>query len=139
MKYSKEIITILLLVLFQMIVLQVVSQVKYISGKDTTIQYTLSENRAIAALLYIGAYNTTKTELQATKIKNLQGLVANYQSDSARYQSLLFNMQTKFQIADSSYNKEYKDNLKLQTKIKRYTPIFYGSVGLNVLLILLLL
>ena len=48
-------------------------------------------------------------------------------------------MQTKFQIADSSYNKEYKDNLKLQTKIKRYTPIFYGSVGLNVLLILLLL
>ena len=139
MRYSKEIITILLLVLFQMIVLQVISQVKYITGKDTTIQYTLSENRAIAALLYIGAYNTSKTELQAAKIKNLQGLVANYQSDSARYKNLLSEMEFKFKIADSSYNKEYNNNLKMQNKIKHYKPIVYSSIGLNVLLILILL
>lgn len=139
MKHFKLIITILLLVLFQTIVLQVTSQVKYISGKDTTIRYTLSENRAIAALLYIGAYNTNKTELQANKIKELSLLVANYQSDSARYMHQLTEMENKFRLADSNYITTYNSNIELQSKVKRYKPIVYGSVGLNLLLILLLL
>ena len=139
MKHFKNIMIILLLVLFQTIALQVISQVKYITGKDTLILYTKAENRAIAALLYKGAYLTEVNQLQAKQLALYCDLIAKYKADSVLYSNQSSILQTKFDIADSNYvitNKKYQT---LQSKHKIYKRITYGSIGLNALLLILLL
>lgn len=139
MKHFKRIITISLLVLFQMIALQSISQTKYIIGKDTLILYSKSENRAIAALLYIGAYDKTINSIQANEVKVLQQIVSNYRLDSIEYSKQSSILLSKFNVADSTFKNTNTKYQTLQTTNKNTKRILYGSFGLNLLFLILLL
>ena len=128
-QYTKIIIMILL---FQMIVLPVISQTKYVTKNDTTYCYTANDNRIIALIMLDGERDSSLL-IQCNKDYNNLKLDFN-------------NINIEFNKCDTIGKQLIKDNdnlynlnIKYKHNIKLWEIIGVSSLSLNIILLIIVL
>lgn len=139
MKQSLKIFLILLL--FQMIVLPTISQIKYQTENDTLICYSKEDNRVIAVMLKEGELAAEMNILNDTLIYHLRTRINNYKD-------ITNLMNTKIDVLEA-YNKDLLYNgYTLQAEVERLTTVkkqwqtatfISGGSAIGLLLLLILL
>lgn len=124
--------TISILALSAMTASQATSQVKYILNKDTFVCYTQQENRDIAVIMLKGERDKSSLTNCTDYVTAIESTFNILNTEVHKADSIAKQLIKDKQEIQDNYNKELKDN-------KRNKFIMYGSVGLNILLILILL
>lgn len=130
--------TLLILLLFQMIVLPTISQIKYQTENDTLICYTKEDNRLIAIMLKEGEISSELNIINDTIISTLNANIVEYKKLANLMNTQIDTL--KLQNKTLLYNKQILsiENNRLTEVNKQWKFATFVSSTLSIGLIILI-